>query len=111
MSDTLNEVLKSLKAIEANQELILAELGLAKHSKRFIRKDETKASEQEAKEEAKPLTLRELWKKAKASLKRRGLVQQHYASLKARTKGKKLIGDDYFKAYVACYEKDGYTKA
>ena len=88
MSDTNQEILKTLREVKANQELILAELGLAKQTKRFIRKDETKATKKAKQEEAKPPTIRELWKKAKASLQRRGKGQQFYVDLKEFTGGR-----------------------
>ena len=107
MSDTLNEVLKTLREIKADQELIMAELGLAKQTKRFIRKDETKATKK-AKDEAEPPTLKELYHKGKASLHRRGLTQKMYLHMVKFLKGRKLIGDDYKQAYIDCYNVNGY---
>ena len=107
MSDTLNEVLKTLREIKADQELIMAELGLAKQTKRFIRKDETKATKK-AKDEAKPLTLKERYHKGKASLHRRGLTQAMYLHMVTFLKGKTLMGDDYKQAYIDCYNLNGY---
>ena len=108
MSDTLNEVLKTLREIKADQELIMAELGLAKQTKRFIRKDETKATTKKAKDEAEPPTLTELYHKGKASLHRRGKTQAMYLHMVTFLKGKKLLGDDYKQAYVDCYNVNGY---
>ena len=107
MSDTLNEVLKTLREIKADQELIMAELGLAKQTKRFIRKDETKATKK-AKDEAEPPTLKELYRKGKASLKRRGLTQAMYQHMVTFLKGQRLQGDDYKQAYIDCYNVNGY---
>ena len=107
MSDTNQEILKTLREVKANQELILAELGLAKQTKRFIRKDETKATKK-AKDEAEPPTLKELYRKGKASLKRRGLTQAMYQLMVTLLKGQRLQGDDYKQAYIDCYNVNGY---
>ena len=107
MSDTNQEILKTLREVKANQELILAELGLAKQTKRFIRKDETKATKKAKQEEAKPPTLKELYAKGKASLKKRGLTQAMYQHMVTFLKGQRLQGDDYKQAYIDCYNVNG----
>ena len=55
-----------------------------------------------------PPTLKELFRKGKASLKRRGLTQAMYWSMQDFLKGQKLQGDDYKQAYIDCYNVSGY---
>jgi|TARA_R110002051_G_C8432783_1_gene453735 thymidylate synthase ThyX len=116
MSDTLNEVLKTNREIKANQKIILAQnkaimdaLGV----KQFLlpKDDEAKAkvdAKAKADAEAEPPTLKELYRKGKASLKRRGLTQAMYQHMGTFLKGQRLQGDDYKQAYIDCYNVNGY---
>ena len=122
MSDTTQEILKLCQELKAENKLLfeqnkamLEALGI----KQFVRPSgsEAKAKAQakakadakaKAEAEAEPPTLSELYKKGKASLKRRGLKQEFYHKLVAFTKGETLQGDDYKQAYVDCFNVTGY---
>ena len=124
MSDTTQEILKLCQELKAENVLLFAQnkamlksLGI----KQFLKpsEDEAKAkakaaakakadAKAKAEADAQPPTLSELYKKGKASLKRRGLKQEFYHKLVAFTKGETLQGDDYKQAYVDCFNVTGY---
>jgi len=120
MSDTNTKTLKIVQELEANQNIIIAQnkaileaLGVKKFLKPSADEAKAKAdarakADAKAKANVKPPTLRDAWKKAKASLKRKDQTQAFYVDLKEFSGGRKLIGDDYFQEYVDCFNVLGY---
>jgi DNA-dependent RNA polymerase auxiliary subunit epsilon len=120
MSDTNTKTLKIVQELKAENKILLAQnkaileaLGI----KQFLQpsEDEAKAKAQarakadaKAKADAEPPTMRELYKKAKASIKRRGKTQAFYLELRKFSDGARLQGEDYYQEYVDCFNVMGY---
>ena len=109
MLHSMNTKLASLDtrmcAIEKQNLTILAKVG---ESHAFIQPKADVKGEAGKGSEAKPLTLKQLYHKGKASLKRRGLTQAMYQHMVKALKGQKLQGDEYKQAYIDCYNANGY---
>ena len=99
ISAQLNGIDKRLAKVEADLDAVKRSVG---ESHAFIKPDkgEVEAPKGKGKDEAKPPTLKQLYHKGKASLKRRGLTQAMYQHMVKALKGRKLQGDEYKQVYI-----------
>ena len=107
ISAQLSGIDTRLGKVEADLDVIKRSVG---ESHAFIKPDkgEVEDPKGKGKDEAKPPTLKQLYHKGKASLKRRGLTQAMYQHMVKALKGRKLQGDEYKQVYIDCYNANGY---